>query len=59
MLWNGSDIIAGVTSFGKHEQCLGNGFAYRVDQQALIDWVLGIAATVGESDEIAIAPIGG
>jgi hypothetical protein len=30
-----------------------------VDQQALIDWVLGIAATVGESDEIAIAPIGG
>lgn len=59
VLWNGSDIIAGITSFGKHAQCLGNGFAYRVDQQALIDWVLGIAATVGEADEIAIAPIGG
>jgi hypothetical protein len=58
VLWNGSDIIAGITSFGKHEQCLGNGFAYRVDQQALIDWILGIAATVGEADRISIVPIG-
>jgi secreted trypsin-like serine protease len=58
VLWNGSDIIAGVTSFGKHEQCLGNGFAYRVDQQDLINWILNIAATVGESDEIAVVPIG-
>jgi hypothetical protein len=58
VLWNGSDIIAGVTSFGKHEQCLGNGYAYRVDQQELIDWIREIAATVGESDLIAVAPIG-
>lgn len=59
VLWNGSDIIAGVTSFGKHEQCLGNGFAYRVDQQGLLDWVLGIAATAGEADDISVLPIGG
>lgn len=58
ILWNGTDIIAGVTSFGKHEQCLGNGYAYRIDQQAVIDWILGIAATVGEADEISIIPIG-
>jgi hypothetical protein len=58
VLWNGSDIIAGITSFGKHDQCLGNGFAYRVDQAKLIDWVLEIAATMGESDLIAVVPIG-
>jgi hypothetical protein len=58
VLWNSSDIVAGVTSFGKHEQCLGNGYAYRVDQQDLIDWIRGIAATVGESDMIRVAPIG-
>lgn len=58
VLWNGSDIIAGVTSFGKHEQCLGNGFAYRVDQQALIDWILEIAASADEADRITVVPIG-
>jgi hypothetical protein len=58
VLWNGSDIIAGVTSFGKHEQCLGNGYAYRVDQQALLDWILEIAAGVGEADLISVVPIG-
>ena len=58
VLWDATDIIAGVTSFGKNDQCLGNGFAYRVDQEAVIDWILGIAATVGEADEISIASIG-
>jgi secreted trypsin-like serine protease len=57
VLWDSSDIIVGVTSFGKHEQCLGNGYAYRTDQQALIDWILGIAATVGEADLIRIVPL--
>lgn len=58
VLWDDSNIIAGVTSFGKHEQCLGNGFAYRVDQQQLIDWIREIAATVGEDDMISVVPIG-
>ncbi len=57
VLVRGTDIIAGITSFGKHEQCLGNGYAYRVDQQALIDWILGIAATVGEADDVQIVPL--
>jgi secreted trypsin-like serine protease len=56
-LWDDTDIIAGVTSFGKHEQCLGNGYEYRVDQQDLIDWILKIAATVGESDMISVVPL--
>lgn len=58
VLWDGTDVIAGITSFGKHEQCLGNGYAYRVDQQVLLDWILEIAATVGEADMITTAPIG-
>jgi hypothetical protein len=58
VLWNGSNIIAGITSFGKHEQCLGNGFAYRVDQQELTDWILEIATSVREADLISVVPIG-
>lgn len=58
ILYDGTDIIIGVTSFGKHAQCLGNGYAYRVDQAELIDWILGIAATVGEDDDIVVTPIG-
>jgi Trypsin len=57
VLWGTSDIIAGITSFGKHAQCLGNGFAYRVDQEELIEWILEIAASVGESDMISVVPI--
>jgi hypothetical protein len=57
VLWGDTDIIAGITSFGKHAQCLGNGYAYRVDQEELIDWILAIAATVGESDMISVVPL--
>ncbi|HYG99507.1 MAG TPA: trypsin-like serine protease, partial [Terriglobales bacterium] len=56
VLWDATDIIAGITSFGKREQCLGNDYAYRVDQQELIDWILEIAEDVG--DEVSIVPIG-
>jgi hypothetical protein len=57
VFWQNTNIIAGITSFGKHAQCLGNGYAYRVDQQQVLDWILGIAATVGESDLINVVPI--
>lgn len=57
VLWDDTDIIAGIVSFGKHEQCLGNGYAYRVDQQELIDWIMEIAATVGEADMISVVPL--
>ena len=57
VLWDNTDIIGGVTSFGKNDQCLGNGFAYRVDQEEAIEWILGIAATVGEADMISIVPL--
>jgi secreted trypsin-like serine protease len=56
-LWQNTDILTGVTSFGKHDQCLGQGFEYRVDQQALLDWILDIANTVGEAGEISVVPL--
>jgi hypothetical protein len=58
VLWNSSNIIVAVTSFGLHTQCLGNDFSYRTDQQAAIDWILGIADTVRERNDIEIVPIG-
>ncbi len=39
-----SNVIVGVTSFGLNEICRGVDFAYRTDQQAVLDW---IAATIG------------
>lgn len=41
-----SNLIVAVTSFGLNAYCRGVDFAYRTDQQAVLDW---IRATVGES----------
>lgn len=36
----GTDVIAGITSFGLSAQtCGGPGFAYRTDQQVVLDWI--------------------
>jgi hypothetical protein len=50
-----SNVIVSVTSFGlSANTCAGVDFSYRVDQQAVIDWIL---ATVppGEVNDIAFA----
>jgi hypothetical protein len=41
-----SNLIVAVTSFGLNAYCRGVDFAYRTDQQAVLDW---IRDTVGES----------
>jgi hypothetical protein len=41
-----SNVIVAVTSFGLNAYCRGVDFAYRTDQQAVLDW---IRDTVGES----------
>lgn len=41
-----SNLIVGVTSFGLNAYCRGVDFAYRTDQQTVLDW---IRNTVGES----------
>jgi Trypsin len=57
ILWDDTDIIVGITSFGKREQCLGNGYAYRVDQADLLEWILEIATIVGEQELIEVVPV--
>jgi hypothetical protein len=46
-----SNTIVAVTSFGLNALCRGTDFAYRTDQQAVIDWII---ATVGPSEAQAI-----
>jgi Trypsin len=48
-----SNVIVAVTSFGLNEWCRGVDFAYRMDQQEVIDWIF---ATVpaSEADQIVI-----
>lgn len=41
-----SNTIVGVTSFGLNNLCRGTDFAFRTDQQVVIDWIL---ETVSES----------
>jgi secreted trypsin-like serine protease len=51
-----SNLIVGVTSFGLNSYCRGVDFAYRTDQQAVLDW---IRETVGEAAwaEIAVEAV--
>jgi hypothetical protein len=37
-----SNVIVAVTSFGLNPWCRGVDFAYRTDQQEVIDWIMGI-----------------
>ncbi len=51
-----SNTIVGVTSFGfTTDLCAGTDFAYRTDQQAIIDWVRANAGR--EANAIAIVPL--
>jgi hypothetical protein len=57
-LLDDTDVIVGVTSWGfgfNRQTCGGVGFAYRTDQQAVIDWILAHAGS--EADEITIVTI--
>ena len=36
-----SNLIVGVTSFGMNSLCRGTDYAYRVDTQAVLDWISG------------------
>jgi hypothetical protein len=46
-----SNVIVAVTSFGLNPWCRGVDFAYRTDQQEVIDWIISI---VGEDSGIQI-----
>jgi hypothetical protein len=40
ILYDSTDIIVGVNSFVSNLQCAGTSYAYRTDQQAVINWIL-------------------
>lgn len=40
ILYDSSDVVLGVNSFVINGQCAGVGFAYRVDQQDVVNWIL-------------------
>jgi len=50
-----SNIVVGVTSFGLNSLCRGTDFAFRTDQQVVLDW---IRETVGEAAWAQIEIVG-
>jgi hypothetical protein len=55
ILYDATDVIVAVNSFVLNGNCAGVAFAYRTDQQAVIDWILAHAGS--EADEINIVTI--
>jgi hypothetical protein len=53
ILYDSSDVILGVNSFVINGQCAGVGFAYRVDQEDVIDWILENA--VGDVNVVTVS----
>jgi len=52
ILYDSSNVILGVNSFVINGQCAGVGFAYRVDQPAVIQWIL--ANAVGPVSVVSV-----
>ncbi|CAA9380216.1 MAG: hypothetical protein AVDCRST_MAG60-825 [uncultured Nocardioides sp.] len=55
VLLDDTDIVVAVNSFVLNGNCAGQGFGYRTDQRAVINWILGNAG--GEAEEIDIVRI--
>lgn len=52
ILWDNTNIVVAVNSFVINENCAGVGFGYRIDTQAVYDW---ITSVTGQT--LPIAPI--
>ena len=48
----GSNQVVAVTSFGKNATCRGDGYYYRTDRQAVIDWILARAGSAAASIQV-------
>lgn len=55
VLLGGTDIVVAVNSYVVNGNCAGQGYGYRTDQQAVIDFIL--ASAGDEADEITIATV--
>ena len=52
ILYDNTDVILGVNSFVINGQCAGVGFAYRIDQEDVFNWILENA--VGDVNVVAV-----
>jgi len=60
VFYSSTNTIVGVTSFGLNQNCVGVDFAYRTDQQAVIDWIIAIVSenvSPEEASMIQIVPL--
>jgi hypothetical protein len=55
VFYGGSNVIVAVTSFGITPFCTGVDFAYRIDQAAVLAWILEVAEAEGET--INVVPL--
>ena len=39
VLVEGTNVLAGVVSFGMNPQCKGQDYTYRLDRQEVLDWI--------------------
>jgi hypothetical protein len=49
ILWDSTDIVVAVVSFGINSNCAGVAYEYRVDQQAVLDWLHQFEVMTGET----------
>ena len=49
LLSGSTNTIVAVNSFGLNDNCRGNDFMYRVDRQAVLDWILSHAPAAERS----------
>jgi Trypsin len=55
VLVRGTAVIAAVVSFGMHPNgCGGLELDYRIDQQAVLDWIAAVAWAAGEDKELVV-----
>jgi hypothetical protein len=55
VFWDATNIIVAVTSFGLNANCRGVDFAFRIDQQVVIEWILDIARRYNQT--VTIVPL--
>ena len=56
VFYDTTDVIVAVVSFGTNGSCAGQGWSYRVDQQAVLDWILDFAEAEGERINVVALP---
>jgi hypothetical protein len=55
IFYSNSNVIVAITSFGITPFCTGVDFAFRIDQEDVLDWILEVAAAEGET--VTIVPL--